>query len=123
MKASRIAARWLIGIGLLHCAVFLWFGRRILGSIAGEGLWNTIDPISERQVVFWALLTGVFGLFLGQLALWIAKQGKPLPAFLGWQIIGLTLLCGILMPYSGGWLFAVPGTLIVVGAKGSQGVA
>ena len=123
MKASRIAARWLIGIGLLHCAVFLWFGRRILGAIAGEGLWNTIDPISERQVIFWALLTGVFGLFLGQLALWIAKQGKPLPAFLGWQIIGLTLLCGILMPYSGGWLFAVPGTLMVVGAKGSQGVA
>ena len=120
MKASRIAARWMIGIGLLHCALFLWFGRRILGSIAGEGFWNTIDPIRERQTVFWALLTGLFGLLLGQLALWIVKQGKPLPAFLGWQLIGVTLLCGILMPFSGGWLFGVPGILIVAGARGSE---
>ncbi len=119
MKCSRIAAHWLIGIGVLHCALFLWFERRILASIAGEGLWNTVDPIRDRQVLFWALLTGLFGILLGQLALWIARQGTPLPAFLGWQIIGVTLLCGVLMPYSGGWLFAVPGTLIVAGGRGS----
>jgi hypothetical protein len=117
MRSARVAALSIVGIGLLHCTLFLWFGRATLGSIAAEGFWNTIDPIKPRQVLFWALLTGVFGLLLGQLALWVSHQGKALPAFLGWQLLGITLVCGILMPFSGGWLFAVPGTLIVLGAR------
>jgi len=119
MKASRAAARWIIGIGMLHSALFLWFGRRLLRAIAGEGFWDTIRPIQERQVVFWALLAGTFFVFLGQLALWIAKQGKALPAFLDWQLIAITLVCGILLPVSGAWLFAVPGILILLGARES----
>lgn len=117
MRASVHAARWLIGIGLLHMALFSWYGRKVLGSVAAEGFWNTIDPVAGRRALFWALATGVFGLLLGQLALWVANQGKPLPAFLGWQLIAVTLLFGILMPFSGGCLFAVPGILIVLGAR------
>jgi hypothetical protein len=117
MRHSRAAGFWILGVGVLHCALFVWFGRATLGTIASERFWNAIDPVRERQVLFWALLTGVMALLLGQLALWVARNGKPLPAFLGWQILGLTLVCGILMPVSGGWLFAVPGALIVLGAR------
>lgn len=120
MKTSRFAARWIIGAGVLHSALFLWYGRRLFGAIASEGFWNTIRPFQERQVVFWALLAGVFFLLVGQLALWIAKQGKALPAYLGWQLIGITLVCGILMPVSGAWLFAVPGILIALGERESN---
>lgn len=119
MKKSRTAAAWIIGAGILHSALFLWYGRRLLGAIAAEGIWNTIDPVRQRQVVFWALLAGVFFLLLGQLALWIARQGKALPAFLGWQLLVITLVCGILLPVSGAWLFAVPGVLILLGARES----
>src|SRR5512143_101113 len=117
MKYSRMSALWIIGVGILHCALFLWTGRATVRSIAAQGFWNTIDPIRERQVLFWALLTGVLALLLGQLALWVSRQGKALPAFLGWQILGMTIACGVLMPISGGWLFAVPGALIILGAR------
>jgi hypothetical protein len=77
-------------------------------------------PIRERQVLFWALLTGVLALLLGQLALWVSRRGRALPAFLGWQVLALTLVCGVLMPVSGGWLLAVPGVLIILDARQEQ---
>lgn len=123
MKASRAAALWLIGIGILHSALFLWFGRGALGAIARDGFWNAVSPMKEREAVFWALIAGVFFFLLGQLALWIAKQGKSLPAFLAWEIIAIALVSGILIPVSGAWLFAVPGALIVLGARQPDGGA
>lgn len=120
MQQSRVAAWWITGVGVLHCALFLWFFRRSLRAIAGEGFWNTIDPMRERQVLFWALLTGVLALLLGQLALWITKQGKSLPSSLGWQLLIVTLVCGVLMPVSGGWLLLVPAILIILGARAAS---
>ncbi len=114
---GKLAARVLIGIGVLHLLLFLWFGRRVLVAIANEGFWNTIDPIRDRQMIFWALMTGVFGLLLGQLALWVEAHGKRLPAFLGWQLIAIALVCGVLMPESGGWLFLIPGVLVLLGPR------
>lgn len=115
---GRLAARMLIAIGVLHLLLFLWVGRRILVEITSEGFWNTIDPIRDRQMFFWALMTGVFGVLLGQLALWVEARGKRLPAFLGWEIFAISLVCGVLMPISGGWLFMIPAALIVMGARG-----
>jgi hypothetical protein len=117
MKYSRLAGMWIMAVGILHCALFLWLGRATLQTMAAEGFWNSIDPVRERQVLFWALLTGVLALLLGQLALWTARLGRPLPGFLGWQMLGVTLVCGVLMPVSGGWLLAVPGLLIIRGGR------
>ncbi len=114
---GKVAARMLIAIGVLHLLLFLWFGRRVLVAIANEGYWNTIDPIRDRQMIFWALMTGVFGLLLGQLALWIETHGKRLPDFLGWELIAITLVGGVLMPESGGWLFLIPAVLVLIGAR------
>ncbi len=47
---SRVAALWIIGVGVLHRTLFLWLGRATLGAIATEGFWNTIDPIRGRPV-------------------------------------------------------------------------
>jgi len=77
----------------------------------------------DREAVFWALIAGVFFFLLGQLALWIAKQAKSLPAFLDWEIIAIALVSGILIPVSGAWLFAAPGVLIVLGARKPDGGA
>lgn len=119
---GRNAARILIGISVLHLTLFLWFGRRVLAAIAGEGFWDTIDPIRDRQMLFWAFMTGVFGLMLGALALWIETQGKRLPALLGWALLAVSLIAGVLMPVSGGWLFLIPAVLILVGARRARAV-
>lgn len=114
---GRAAARILIAIGILHLLLFVWFGRRVLVAIANEGFWNTVDPIRDRQIIFWALMSGVFGLVLGQLALWVESHGKRLPAFLGWEMIAIALVRGVLMPESGGWLVLIPAVLILIGAR------
>ncbi len=114
---GKLAARVLIGISVLHLLLFLWLGRNVVVAIAHEGFWNTVDPIRDRQMIFWALMTGVFALLLGELALWVEAHGKRLPSFVGWQIIAVALVCGVLMPESGGWLFLIPGVLVVIGAR------
>jgi hypothetical protein len=116
-EMGMIAARALIGIGILHLLVFGWLGRGVIIAVINGGVWNTIDPIHERQMIFWALMTGVFGMMLGDLALWVERQGKRLPAFLGWQMIAVALVCGILMPESGGWLFLIPAVLVLIGTR------
>lgn len=114
---GRVAARMLIAIGVLHLLLFLWFGRRVLAAVAADGFWNTIDPIRDRQMIFWALLTGVFAVVLGQLGLWVERRGTRLPVFLGWEIFAIGLVCGVLMPISGGWLFLIPAVLIVLARR------
>jgi hypothetical protein len=74
-------------------------------------------------MIFWALMTGVFGILVGQLALWVETHGRRLPAFLGWEIMAITLICGVLMPASGGWLFLIPAVLILIGARRSRVIA
>ncbi len=118
---GKIAGWVLIAIGFLHLLLFLWFGRRVLGAVASEGFWNTIDPIRDRQMIFWALMTGVFGLLFGQLAFWVETHGRRLPAFIGWELIAVTLVVGVLMPASGGWLFLIPALLVLLGARKASG--
>lgn len=120
LDRSRLAARWIVGVGVLHCAIFLWFGRRVIGAIAADGFWNSIGPARERQVIFWSLLVGVLSIVLGSLASWIVRQGHALPASLGWQLLALTLTCGALMPASGVWLLLVPALLIVAFPTGKS---
>ncbi len=113
MRKSQLAAKWMIGIGVIHISLFLWLGSGLVTGVLAEGVWNTIDSSKGRQVVFWALLTGIFCILLGHLSLWLARQGRALPSFLGWELLSVTLVSGFLMPVSGAWLLAVPAILIL----------
>ncbi len=114
---GRIAGRLLMAIGVIHCALFLWWGRRVLVAIWQDGFFNTIDPHKDRQMIFWSLCFGVVAIFLGRLISWLEAQGKRTPAFLGWELLALFVVGGMLMPYSGGWLALVPAVLIILGSR------
>ena len=120
---GKLAGRILIAVGLLHVTLFLWWGRRVLRAIVTEGFWDTIDPHRDRQMIFWSLFAGVMLVLLGQLALWAERRGLRLPAVLGWELLVITIAGGVLMPVSGGWLLAVPATLVILGARRASSAA
>ncbi len=80
---GRIAGRLLMAIGVIHCALFLWWGRRVVVAIWQDGFFNTIHPHKDGQMIFWSLCFGVLAISLGQLVSWLEAQGKRTPAFLG----------------------------------------
>ncbi len=114
---GRLAGRLLIVIGLIHCALFLWWGRRVLVAIWQDGFFNTIDPRRDRQVIFWSLCFGVLAIFLGQLISWLEAQAKRTPAFVGWELLALFVVACALMPVSGGWLALAPAMLVIISAR------
>ena len=109
----------LIGIGLLHTFVGVSGGRNLLIEIAREGVWNTVRTGSEplsRPLLLWFVVSGLFLLILGHLALWVERQvRRPLPSALGAELLGFAVVLGVI---SGGalpaWLFAGGGIYILL---------
>ena len=114
---GRLAGRLLMVIGIIHCALFLWWGRPVFAAIWQDGFFNTIDPHRDRQMIFWSLCFGALAIFLGQLVSWLEGQGKRTPAFMGWELLALFVIACALMPVSGGWLALIPAVLIILGSS------
>jgi hypothetical protein len=114
---GRIAGWLLMAIGIIHVVLFLWVGRGALLAVVQEGFFKALYPHHDRLAIFWSLCFGMMLFFLGQLISWREAQGKRIPAFLGWEIFGLTALGAVLMPVSGWWLAMVSAVLILVGSR------
>jgi len=117
---GKLAGRWLMAAAVIHILLGVWFGRSALASLAEEGFFNTVDPHKDRQLVFWFIFAGLALLLLGHLMCWAAAAGRCLPAVLGWELLAVAVVGGVLMPVSGWFLIMVPGILIVVASKKSK---
>ncbi len=107
------AGYWLIGIAALHAAFGLWIGREPLLEIVRDGSWNTVDLTPGREVIFWFLVMSPWIAILGQLLIWAAQAGMLVPRAIGWWLLLLVLVCGVLLPASGFWLGLVPAALLL----------
>ena len=108
----------LFATGILHCIVGVAVGKDYLWGIAKEGFFNTAheDDLS-RGLAFWFLICGVVIIILGHLLhYYIKKEQQPAPKLLGYWLLGLGLIGGIIAPVSGFWLF-IPQALIIIYAK------
>jgi hypothetical protein len=107
----------LLWIGVIHTLVGLAAGlgvpgvapaalgtRRPLAEILSGGLVGAVEPDPWRMILFWFLF---FGFAIMILAWWLHRSeraGHPVPRALAWQLGGLALLGGVLIPASGFWL-------------------
>lgn len=114
------AARLLMMIGVLHVLGGAWVGREPLIRIVREGFFGAADSglghvpsATDRELVFWFVLWGVYTFVLGQLLAWMEKQGHRPPAYLGWELIAINLIAAALMPKGGFWLVLIPSFLII----------
>lgn len=116
------AGRFMVGISLLHIAFFTVLTWRDWGASAAGALWLP-DPATAAEyrlhMGFWALL-GSFAapmLLLGLLVMRLARQGVPLPAYLGWGLLAWVLICAALVEPSGFPLGLIPAFLLIAGRR------
>jgi hypothetical protein len=84
--------------------------RQVIGEIIGEGLVNTVNGQILREFAFWFIFFGFLAVIFGIFIDWCERQQIKLPAFLGWNLLALTVLLVTIMPISGGWLLFIPTT-------------
>jgi hypothetical protein len=97
-------------IGAIHTVFGLVMFRQVIGEIIGEGLVNTVNGQILREFAFWFIFFGFLAVIFGIFIDWCERQQIKLPAFLGWNLLALTVLLVTIMPISGGWLLFIPTT-------------
>jgi membrane protease YdiL (CAAX protease family) len=113
MKNKKWIGRFIILIGIVHLLV----GFVLIGDVGlellREGLFNTVNGQPMREAFFWFVFGGLTMIIIGKLTLWYEQQAIPFPAFLGWSLLGLSLLVVFIMPASGGWLMLIASVAIL----------
>ena len=121
---KRKAGRLLMVIGVLHLLGGIWLGREPLSRIFREGFFGQADSAlgafpahAENELVFWFLLWGAFTFLLGQLISWLDQEGKRTPAYIGWELAGISLIAALLAPKDGFWLMLLPAFMLIKNAR------
>ena len=99
----------LLGIGMLHTLVGVVLLLPLVGGeLLSDGVFNTINGQPKREAFLWFLFAGFLLMTLGGLINFMEKTGQPLPDFLGWTLLSITVFALILSPLSGVWLILIP---------------
>ena len=113
--------------GCLHVLGGVWLGREPLMRIWREGFFGEADSAlghipsrTEKELVFWFLLWGVFTFLLGQLVSRMESQGKRPPAYFGWELVTISLAAALLAPKDGFWLVLIPAFMLTRGSATSE---
>jgi Family of unknown function (DUF6463) len=121
---TRVAGRLLMLIGSLHIFGGAWVGRGPLAQISREGFFGEADSAlghvasqMDKELVFWFPLWGVFTFILGEVISWVEGQGKRPAAFIGWELVAISLVAIALYPKGGFWFVLIPAFLIIRDAK------
>lgn len=113
MNAKKWIGRFIVFIGIVHISVgFILIGDVGL-ELLREGLFNTVYGQPMREAFFWFSFGGLTMIIIGKLVHWYEQQVIPFPTFLGWSLLGLSLLVVFIMPASGGWLLLIPSVAIL----------
>ncbi len=108
----------LLGVGALHTLFGLVAGRAALAEMARPGSVHTVGGLSRPSLLFWFLMFGFVLLPLGHLCFWVERRlGRPLPAFLGWELLAVAMIGVVLDPRSGFWLGLALGASVALGAR------
>jgi hypothetical protein len=107
---------WLVAVSVIHTVFALVVFPKILISIIERGVFNSVGADPMIGAVVWFVLFGVV-LFICGLSIFELEKARPgpLPRSLGWSLLALVLLGGVLMPVSGFWLALPPAISILLG--------
>lgn len=107
----------LVATGLLHVIVAILLGMDMYWMMIRDGLINSIREDYARGFALWFFVCGIFVILFGQtLHYYIRREQKPAPLFVGYSLLFLSVIGGIIEPVSGFWLF-LPQALIIIAAN------
>ena len=107
---TRWVGRWIILVGVIHCAFGAVVFFEPLSGILRDGLWNAVSGYAGRPLAFWFVFLGMLTILFGATVDRIEKDQRVFPAFLAYGFSFLTVLSIVAMPVSGGWLM-LPGAV------------
>ena len=114
---KRIVGYLTISIGLIHTLVGVGMGYQWLADIGRDGGFDAVEGDHARMAIVWFLFTGLVLLVLGHVCVWLERQGRAVPAFVGWEMLALSIVGAFLMPVSGFWLLLVLAVSAVLVAR------
>jgi hypothetical protein len=105
---------FLIATGIIHNAMGFAFGWPVLQTIAHAGFVNSIHDEMDRKAIFWFLFSGFMMMALGKfMQHYINQFDKPVPDFIGYYLLALTVIGCVMMPLSGFWIVLPQGVIII----------
>ena len=118
----------LMAIGALHTIVGVFTGYSVLSKISSATFPSETDrqlvTSLGRQFVFWFLFGGFLIWALGHLFTWIERRlARPVPAFIGWELLVFSAIGLLFMPVSGFWLVLAVAVYTIVMARRSRRAA
>ena len=93
----------IVAIGVIHSIFGFVAFRSTIGTLLGEGLFNTVNQQSDREAVFWFLVTGFALLIVGALVNWIERTQAALSSSQARR-----QLAARTAKQNGNWLFWAP---------------
>ena len=106
--------------GGFHLLVAVAGGCDRWRDIIMDGFAASIGNDAERAYAFVFFVGGILLLWGGTLQYYIRKEQKPVPLFLGYSLLLVSVVGYILLPLSSFWLL-IPQALIMIGGT-SMGV-
>ncbi|MFQ4146665.1 DUF6463 family protein [Chlorogloeopsis sp. ULAP02] len=115
----KVSGYLLITISIIHILVGICLFTEPLSEIVRNGVFNTtapnpLSPYFDREDAFWFMMISPLLFILGQLCCWAEAQGSSPPAFLGWNLLGFSVVGIVIEPISGFWLLIMPAVLILI---------
>ena len=108
-----------IGLGCMHLAVGAVLYADALLEIGRNGIIAAVPDFGDPSTAFWFMMFGVLLAWIGWLARQYFLQAQELPHGFSWQMIGLGLVGGLMMPLSGFWLAIPIGMVGIFGRSNS----
>jgi hypothetical protein len=124
---QKISGLALVAIGLLHSLVAL-----VMPDAVGfSGIWQEIVDVGVIDAAksdslqiwsyYWFLMSGLFVLISGLLCHWVERQlGSPLPSFVGWWLLLISIFGIMLDLDTGFWLVLLIAINILVASQRSN---
>jgi len=118
MNLWKKSGTFLFATGVIHNAIGFVLGWPILISIGKEGFINAVGSDMDRNAFFWFLFSGFLMMLSGKVMQdYIRQYQMPVPAYVGYYLLLLSVFGCLLMPASGIWLVLIQAFIILFAQK------
>ena len=123
---KRVSGLALASIGLLHSLVLVFPGpigfSGIWTDIFEAGVIDAVDVESPRIFGFyWFIIPGLFMILVGLICHWIENHmHSPLPPFVGWTLLAISVFGIVLDTDTGFWLVLLVAINMVLASKRAE---
>ena len=123
---KRISGYLLVLLGCLHVLVGVFGGWIQIKAILSYGVWNALGqkpqalcmkstPCLQVNSIWWFIAWGLMLILFGFTCIWVERKlERPVPAFIAWLLLLISIICAILIPASGFWVVMLVAIYMII---------